>query len=179
MVLTVSGWAEVLKGTWVIDLVPSIQYMQTSPKWTDQTATHLPPILQRMSQVMCEFTDDSMVMSIRGKKKILPVSLKSTQANVIIFERAVGDQPTTLTVTLMNGTNINIRSSISNDLDFYLWKRGRVTKEVAASDVALALELALRGNEDFSDTPPAQWMSGKWGIGWRVYAGNNKYAPRT
>ena len=178
MALSATALAEVpkeLKGTWVIDLVPSIQYMQTSPRWTDQTATHLPPILQRMSQVMYEFTDDSMVMSIGGKKKILPVSLKSTQANVIIFESAVGGQLHTLTVSNTNGTNVNFKSSASNDLDFYLWKRGRATKEIEASDVALALQLALRGNEDFSDKPPAQWMSGKWGIGWRIRGGNNRF----
>jgi hypothetical protein len=179
MALSATALAEVpkeLKGTWVIDLVPSIQYMQTSPRWTDQTATHLPPILQRMSQVMCEFTDDSLVLFKGEKKKTLPISLKSTQSNVTIFERHVGGQLHTLTVSITNGTNINFKSSTNTDLDFYVWKRGRVTKEVAASDVALALELALRGNEEFSDKPAAQWMSGKWGIGWRISGGSSKYA---
>lgn len=35
-----------------------------------------------------------------------------------------------------------------------------------------------QGVESSMEHPAAQWMSGNWGIGWRVYAGNNKYAQR-
>lgn len=177
--LSATAWAEVpkeLKGTWVVDLVPSIQYMQTSPKWTDQTATHLPPILQRMSQAMYEFTDDYLVVSIGGKKKKLPVSLISTQSNVTVFERTVGGQLHTLTVSMMNGSNINVKSSFNHDLDFYLWKRGRVTTQVEPSVIAHALQLVLTSHENTVANPVAQWMSGKWGIGWRFSGGDNKYS---
>ncbi len=32
--------------------------------------------------------------------------------------------------------------------------------------------------ETVTDQPPAQWMSGTWGIGWRISAGNNRHAQR-
>jgi hypothetical protein len=175
------GLAEIpkeLKGTWVLDIAPTIKHMKTSPGWNDQTEKDLPPIMKRMSQVMFEFTDDSLVLSVRGKKNTIPVSLKSTQSNVYIFERNVGEKQSILTVSITKGTNIIFRSPTNNELDSCLWKRGRLTKAQGPRDEALALELAMTGNKKPSDKPAAQWMSGMWGIGWRVYAGDNKYVRR-
>lgn len=41
-----------------------------------------------------------------------------------------------------------------------------------ASDVESESDVSTAEEDTCSDAPPAQWMSGKWGIGWRIRVGN-------
>lgn len=124
-----------LKGTWVLDVDATVKQMKTSPGGNDQARKRFTEIVKRMSQVMFEFTNDSLVLSIGETMRTLTVASKNNQANVSVFEGKAGEEPFTLAVSVANETNINFRSSLNNDLDSCLWKRRGVSESAALSAV--------------------------------------------
>jgi hypothetical protein len=129
-----------IKGSWVIDAEGSEAFMKTSPKWDAAGAKFLPTILKRMAQVTYAFEGDNFVVAMRGKEHKLPVTLVKSEGNTHIFEAKRGEKVMTITVTLNDKDQLNVRSSGSDDMDYYLWKRGEMAK-AGASDEKLAVEL--------------------------------------
>ena len=120
---------EALKGDWVIDAPASEVHMQTSPKWKPEDAQYLPMIMNRMAQVRYAFAGDTITVSMRGKQQPLPVTLAKSEDKRWIFEGLAGEQTVTLTVSLNEAGNMNIRSSATDDMDYYLWKRAETAPE--------------------------------------------------
>jgi len=118
-----------LKGSWILNAEATTEYMKTSPKWDEATAKHLPMIIKRMSKLVYLFEDDVITVSMRGKGHALPVVLKSTDKKTYVFEAKAGKRVITLTVSINDAGNLNIRSSATDDMDYYLWKRGELAKE--------------------------------------------------
>lgn len=140
--ISATGWAEVhnaLNGTWVLDVDATIKQMKASPEFNDQARKRFTEILRRMSQVMFEFTNDSLVLSIGETMRTLPVASKNNQANLFFFEGMAGEAPFTLSASVANETNINFRSSLKNDLDLCLWKRRDVSESAALSAVTRSI----------------------------------------
>jgi hypothetical protein len=115
---------EAIKGTWVIDAEASEAQMKTSPKWKAEDAQYLPRIMERMALVRYLFEGDTITVSMRGKEQPMPVTLKTSNEKKWIFEGQAGEQTVTLTVSLNDQGCMNIKSSATDDMDYYLWKRG-------------------------------------------------------
>ena len=115
-----------LKGFWILDAKATAAYMQTSPKWKAEDAKYLPRIIQRMSQATYLFEDGKITVSTRGRQQPLDVVLKTSEKPRYVFEGNVGDQALTLPVSITEAGNLNIRSSATDDMDYYLWKRGKL-----------------------------------------------------
>ncbi|MBW2664449.1 MAG: hypothetical protein JRD93_21350 [Deltaproteobacteria bacterium] len=144
-----------LQGTWIIDAEATETYIKTSPKWKAEDAKYLPTIMKRMSQVVYEFDDDSITVSMRGKKQPLQVALKQSEKKSYIFEGNVGDKVFTLTVSITDEGNLNIRSSATDDMDYYLWKRGQPDNKAEVDDKKLAIELMKKSLENSSNKSDA------------------------
>ena len=115
---------DALEGSWVLNAEATQAYVKSSPKWNEGDEKHLPMVLKRMSEVAYVFEGDAITISARGSAQMLPVALKSSEANEYVFEGEKGDDSVTLTVTISEEGNMNIRSSKTDDMDYYLWKRG-------------------------------------------------------
>ena len=146
---------KILQGTWIIDAKATETHMKTSPKWKAEDANYLPTIMKRMSQVVYEFDDDAITVSMRGKKRPLQVVLKQSEKKMYTFDGNVGDRVITLTVSITDKGNLNIRSSATDDMDYYLWKRGLPDKEAKVDDKKLAIELMKKALENSSNKPDA------------------------
>jgi hypothetical protein len=57
-------------------------------------------------------------------------------------------------------------------------ERSVVLKRKNSHKAGLSDTTKIDGSENTIENPAAQWMSGKWGIGWRISAGDNKYSKR-
>lgn len=130
-----------LKGSWVIDEAATTEFMKTSPEWKTDNAKFIPSILKRMSQVVYLFEGDTICVSMRGKTQTLPVTLKETRAEKYLFETQVRNETVTMTVSFVDADTINIRSSSSDDMLYYLWTRGTPTSDAVPSDSALAIDV--------------------------------------
>lgn len=138
---------EELKGSWTLDASATEENLKTSPQWTAEDAKYLPTIMKRMSQFVFEFEEDAIVSSRRGKQQILPVVLKENSGEMYVFEGTIRDERVTVTVSFVDDRTINIRSSATDDMDYYLWKRGRLTDKAGADDTSLALEVMKKALE--------------------------------
>ena len=138
------AWAEMpdeLKGSWVLDASATEEHLKTSPRWKAEDAKYLPTVLKRMSQFLFEFEESAIVSTMRGRQQIIPVVLKENSGNGYVFEGRVRDQSLTLTVSFVDDQTINIRSSASDDMDYFLWKRGELASGAGPSDESLATEI--------------------------------------
>lgn len=117
---------DTLEGSWILDVEATQAYVKSSPKWKEADAKHLPMVLKRMSQVSYVFEGDAITISARGSAQKLPVTRKSSKAPAYVFEGEKGDDSVRLTVTISEEGNMNIRSSKTDDMDYYLWKRGNL-----------------------------------------------------
>ncbi|MBF0198535.1 MAG: hypothetical protein HQL32_12535 [Planctomycetes bacterium] len=118
-----------LKGTWILDAKASEAYIQTSPKWKPKDAKYLPKIMKRMSQVLYTFKDDSIIAAMRGKEQAFPITSVEREGENFLCKGNIKGKEVTLTVSLRKDGVINIKSSTTDDMDYYIWKRGELSKE--------------------------------------------------
>lgn len=126
-----------LKGTWVLHAEATETYMKTSPKWKEEDKKYLPTIMKRMSQVQYEFEGSAIIVSMRGKQQTVSVVLKKNNRKEYMFEGTIQGKAVTMTVSFVDDGIIRIRSSATDDMDYYLWKRGRLTDKSGTDDESL------------------------------------------
>ncbi|MDJ0945892.1 MAG: hypothetical protein QNJ30_20690 [Kiloniellales bacterium] len=144
------AWAEMpkeLKGSWVLDVAATERHVTTSPQWKAEDAKYLPIFVKQMSQFVFEFEENAIVSSMRGRRQILPVVLKENSGKTYVFEGTIRDKSVTVTVSFVDDRTINIQSSATDDMDYYLWKRGQPTDKAGADDKSLAIEIMKKALE--------------------------------
>ena len=114
---------ENLKGTWKLNATATEAAMRTSPKWDADAEKYWPRILKRMSQVRYILEDGKIIAAMGEKKKEVPVTVKSQDGDVTVFDATAGDKPFTMTATLDKDGNLNLKSSATDDMDFYWWEK--------------------------------------------------------
>ena len=138
---------DTLKGSWILNADATSLYIKTSPKWDASGEKYLPTILKRMSQMAYVFNDKAIVVSMRGREQALPVTLSSSEDKTYVFDGELRGKSVTMTVSFIDETTINIRSSATDDMDYYLWSRGEVPGEDGPSDEELATEVMKKAME--------------------------------
>jgi len=145
MFVTTQALAEMpkeLKGFWILEAQATERNILASPKLTPKDAKYLPTVLKRMSQYVWEFNDGVITSSRGTKNKTLTVVLKENNKKEFVFEGQMDNQTIMMTVTFVNNALINIRSSATDDMYYYLWTRGKLDNGMAKdSDSSLAIEL--------------------------------------
>jgi len=136
-----------LAGSWVLDSEASEKFVKTSPKWDAEGAKFLPTILKRMAMVQYTFEEGSISVSMRGKAQKIPASLVKSEGQVHTFEAKAGDKTFTITATINEKGQLNMRSSSTDDGDYYLWKRGTTAPSADVSDKALNAEILKKALE--------------------------------
>lgn len=157
MFVTTQALAEMpkeLKGFWILETKATERNILTSQKMKQEDAKYLPIILKRMSQYVWEF-NDGVITTSRGKKnKTLIVALKENNKKKFVFEGQMDNQTITMTVTFVNDALINIRSSATDDMNYYLWTRGKLDNGmVKDSDSSLTIELMKKSLNNSSARP--------------------------
>lgn len=136
-----------LRGTWILDAEATVKNLKTSPKWKAEDEKYLPSILKRMSQIEHGFTHDEVTVSFRNKKQSIQVDAVKKDENKYLLSAKAGEHEITLTVTLKSGNRINIQSSATDDMDYYLWKRGALSKDKGVSDQKIVTEILKKSLE--------------------------------
>lgn len=118
--------AQELYGTWVIDIPRTLANAKTSPKYTEQDAARLPGQLKLLRNLMkIEITAKSVVTFRGDRSQSLAYHVESSANNQVVLTGSARGQAVTLTFTLMDGDVINMRSSATDDMDYFIWARKR------------------------------------------------------
>lgn len=118
-----AGIPEELVGSWGLNQKLTKESMMAAPDWTPESEKVLPVVFKRMSQVLYGFTEAAVTVSVRGKAQSLPVGDVRQSENAYEVDGMAGNKVVTLTISFIDKDNINIRSSASNDMDYYIWER--------------------------------------------------------
>lgn len=124
--VTMAEMPELLKGTWVLDVKQTKNNIMDSPKWTPEGEKYLPRILKRMSNSIFLFEDGAITFQGKVKKEAIKVVLKESSKERYVFDVISDNRDMTVTVSFLKDI-INIRSSNTDDMDLYLWKRGTLS----------------------------------------------------
>ena len=114
-----------LIGVWEVDFDRTMEEAKKSPKYDEAMAERMPKIVKRMMARMKIKLTGTELIYLRGEKEIvLPYEVTSSNANSITVTVKSGTEEATVVFTLIDGAYMNLKSSASDDMDYYVWKKG-------------------------------------------------------
>ena len=117
-----------LAGMWEVDYDRTMAEGKKSPKYDDKMAERLPAMVKRMmGRMRITLTDKEMIYVMGAKEMALPYTVKSSDANSVTVSAKQGTKEVTVVFTLIEATYMNFKSSGSDDMDYYVWKRATKT----------------------------------------------------
>lgn len=138
MVLCMAGCSGVLAGDlgmsnfiglWEVDFDRTMEEGKKSPKYDDKMAERMPAMIQRMMKKMTiKFTDKEMIYFMGTNEVTFPYSIKSSDSTSVTVSMKQGSNEATVVFTLIRGKYMNFKSSASDDMDYYVWKKGTKKK---------------------------------------------------
>ena len=121
-----SGDLDVSKfiGVWEVDFDRTMEESKKSPKYDEKMAERMPALIKRMMGTMTiRLTDKEMVYR-RGTKDIAhPYSVKSSDENSVTITVKQEANEITIAFTLIDGEYMSFKSSASDDMNYYVWKK--------------------------------------------------------
>jgi hypothetical protein len=110
-------------GTWQVDFERTMEESKKSPKYVPGDAERLPVIVKTMMNALTLKITGQAVTYVQGTRELsLPYRLERDDASTVLVVTQDGKQ-FTLTLSLRDGQVMNVKSSGSDDLDYYIWKR--------------------------------------------------------
>ena len=110
-------------GLWEVDFDRTMEELKKSPKYKPEDIEKMPAMIKgMMARMKVKFSEKEFTFVQGGEEMSLPYTVKSeTGASSVLAVKPEGKDET-LTVTLIDGKFLNVKSSDSNDLDYYIWK---------------------------------------------------------
>ena len=112
-----------LQGKWVIQKEATSEYVKKSPKWTDNDEKNLPKMMEMFSTYSITFKEKSIILEQRGKGLEFPAELVKEEANKCEFKGKIRDSDVVLTVAIDDKGLMNYKSSLTDDMDYCMWKK--------------------------------------------------------
>jgi hypothetical protein len=116
-------------GLWDVDFDRTMEEAKKSPKYNEKEAERMPAMIKRMMGKMKIKLTDKQMIYVRGTKEVVfPYSVKSSDDKSVTIEIRKGDDTATVAFILIDGKYMNFKSSASDDMHYYVWKKGAVKK---------------------------------------------------
>ncbi len=113
-------------GIWVVDYEKTMEEAKKSPKYSPKDDARFAEVIQRMMATMkLQFTGDEMIYLRGDRKNAVPYTVKSSDGTKAALSCEAGGRHFDVVLTLREGYTMNFKSSGSDDMDFYVWKRGK------------------------------------------------------
>jgi hypothetical protein len=117
-------------GQWEVDFDRTMEEVKKSPKYDEAMAEQMPAIVKRMmSKMKIKITDQEMIYLLGTKEMALPYSVTSSDTESVTVSIQQGPEEVAVAFTLIEGQCMNFKSSASDDMHFYVWKRSAGKKE--------------------------------------------------
>jgi hypothetical protein len=108
-------------GLWGVDYERTMEEGKKSPKYD---AEKMPAMIKGMMTKMKIRLTDSEMIYVRGAREVkMPYTVTSSDARSVTAGVSQGSQEITLTFILIDGEYMNFKSSGSDDMAYYVWKR--------------------------------------------------------
>lgn len=111
-------------GLWRVDFERTMEEAKKSPKYSAKDAERLPTIIKKMMEMMAiKLADGSMSYARGSRETTLPYKVKTASGNSATVAFTHGDKTFDVRFTLIDGNYMNFKSTASDDMDYYIWKR--------------------------------------------------------
>lgn len=111
-------------GLWHVDFERTMEAAKKSPKYSAKDAERLPLMVKKMMGMMKIKLADGSMSYVRGSKEIsIPYKVKTASGNSATVACSHGDKTFDVRFTLIDGNYMNFKSSASDDMHYYIWKR--------------------------------------------------------
>ena len=116
-------------GMWEVDFDRTLEEGKKSPKYDETMATRMPDMIKRMMATMKVKLTDKEMIYLRGTKEVvIPYTVKSSDHTSVTVTIKQGPEEATAVFTLIDGNYMNFKSSASDDMHYYVWKKGTEKK---------------------------------------------------
>jgi hypothetical protein len=110
-------------GLWELDFDRTMEEAKKSPKYKPAEAEKMPAMIKGMMERMkLKFSDQEFAFVQGGKETSVPYTVQSGTDTSAVLGVRQGGKDFTLTVTLIDGKFLKVKSSGTDDLDYLIWK---------------------------------------------------------
>ena len=111
-------------GVWSVDYERTIEEARKSPKVSPEEIERMPAIIERMMASMSiEVNDAELVYVVGPRRSALPYTVKEVAGPTTTVVVSVKEQQAEMRFTVVAGDRMMFKSSQTDDMDFYVWKR--------------------------------------------------------
>lgn len=117
-------------GKWQVDYEATLAGAKKSPKYDpEKDAKILPKILKKISETLfLEITADNVIFTRGATATAMPYTLKQAGKDSVVLSCTVKDNTFTLTFIKLKKDRMGFRSSLTDDMNFYVWEPKDIKK---------------------------------------------------
>ena len=110
-------------GEWKIDVPATLEHLKQSPKYKPEEAAMMEKGLTRRAEAMTLQIDETRVAIVVGQRTMpLPYTVQSDTDAETKLGFTAGEQTGVLTFTRVGEDRINFTSSLTDDINTFVWK---------------------------------------------------------
>ena len=113
-------------GKWTVDYDRTMEETKKSPKYKPEVDQLFGMLIKNMVEKMkLEITSATMIYSKDQQEQVVAYTITSTGADgkTLTATSPAGEEEVQITFTLVDGDYMNFKSTGSDDMDYYIWKR--------------------------------------------------------
>ena len=112
------------QGLWSVDYELTLEEVKKSPNYSQEEFNQMPAIIERMLAMMqIQISGNELIYRRGSTETVLPCSTERVSGSATFAVCTVQGQTVEVKFTLIDGEYMNLKSSGSDDLDFYIWER--------------------------------------------------------
>ena len=111
-------------GAWSVDYERTIEEARKSPEVSEEDLEKMPAIIERMmARMSIEVSDTELIYVAGPRRSALPYTVKEVAGKTTTVVVSVTEQQAEMSFTVVDGGRMMVKSSQTDDMDFYVWKR--------------------------------------------------------
>lgn len=124
---TFAGKMDPFIGKWQVDYDATLEGAKKSPKYDpEKDAKILPTILKKITEsLFLEITVDDVIFTQGDRSTPMPYTIKSADKDSVVLACSVKENTFTLTFEKRPKKRMGFKSSLTDDMDFYVWEPRR------------------------------------------------------
>jgi hypothetical protein len=123
---------EKLIGSWVVDYNETFKMIKSSEAWQemgDVERNMFPDLLDEMiSGMKITITASELITMIGNEQVNVPYTIISEETNKVVVSTVINEEEIELTFKIINDNRIMFTSSVTDDMDYLVWKKEVVQK---------------------------------------------------
>ena len=111
-------------GLWNVHVAKTLEEGKKSPKYVESDAKKMAEFIKRQFAIMkLKLFETEMTYIRNGKERAFPFTVKETGPNTVTLLVKMGKNEATVVLSMREGTLLNFTSSLTDDMNFYIWEK--------------------------------------------------------